>query len=113
VGWNINWFELVSTSAALTKLNNSTSVTDTSAAALDVSPNPTTDKFVLQVNNSLSGALTIQIMNAAGILQKQFGFSKTSGSSQFYISIGDLPAATYIIKVSMTGWSDSAQIIKQ
>jgi hypothetical protein len=113
VGWNINWFELVSTSAALTKLNNSTSVTDTSAVALDVSPNPTTDKFVLQVNNSLSGALTIQIMNAAGILQKQFGFSKTSGSSQFYISIGDLPAATYIIKVSMTGWSDSAQIIKQ
>jgi hypothetical protein len=112
-GFNFNWFELVSATASLTTMNSSTSVTDTSAAALDLSPNPTTDKFVLQVNNTLSGAVTVQVINAAGALQKQFSFSKTAGSTQFYISIGDLPAATYTVKVSMSGWTDSAQIIKQ
>jgi endoglucanase len=112
-GFNFNWFELISASAGLTMIQGSTSVTDTSATALDVSPNPTTDKFVLQVNNTLAGNVTVQVINAAGALQKQFSFSKTAGSTQFYISIGDLPAATYTIKVSMTGWNDSTQIIKQ
>jgi endoglucanase len=68
---------------------------------------------VLQVNNTLAGNVTVQVINAAGALQKQFSFSKTAGSTQFYISIGDLPAATYTIKVSMSGWTDSTQIIKQ
>jgi endoglucanase len=112
-GFNFNWFELISASACLTMIQGSTSVTDTSATALDVSPNPTTDKFVLQVNNTLAGNVTVQVINAAGALQKQFSFSKTAGSTQFYISIGDLPAATYTIKVSMSGWTDSTQIIKQ
>jgi hypothetical protein len=112
-GFNFNWFELLSASAGLTMVQGSTSITDTSAPALDLSPNPTTDKFVLQVNNSLAGAVNVQVLNAAGVLQKQFSFSKSAGSTQFYISIGDLTAATYTIKVSMTGWTDSAQIVKQ
>jgi hypothetical protein len=104
---------LLSASAGLTMVQGSTSITDTSAPALDLSPNPTTDKFVLQVNNTLAGAVNVQVLNAAGVLQKQFSFSKSAGSTQFYISIGDLTAATYTIKVSMTGWTDSAKIGKQ
>ena len=112
-GFNFNWFELVSPTAALTVASGSTSATEVAASALDLSPNPTTDKFVLQVNNTLSGAVNVQVINSAGTQVKQFSFTKAAGSTQFYISIGDLSAATYTVKVSMTGWADSAQIIKQ
>jgi endoglucanase len=94
-----------------------TAIADSTASetpALEVYPNPVTDRFVLQVNNSLSGAVNVQIVNLQGAVQKQFTLSKdAAGTSQFYLSIGDLPAASYIIKVTMNGWNDSTQIIKQ
>jgi dienelactone hydrolase len=118
-GFNINWLELSQGSAALSSIqaNGSIMTTETTnvatTPALDVYPNPTTDRFVLQVNNSLSGNVSVQVINLAGAVQKQFSFSKAAGSTQFYISIGDLSAATYIVKVSMGTWSDSRQIVKQ
>jgi endoglucanase len=118
-GFNINWLELSQGSAALSSIqaNGSIMTTETTnvatTPALDVYPNPTTDRFVLQVNNSLSGNISVQVINLAGAVQKQFSFSKAAGSTQFYISIGDLAAATYIVKVTMGTWSDSRQIVKQ
>jgi hypothetical protein len=118
-GFNINWLELSQGSAALSSIqaNGSIMTTETTnvatTPALDVYPNPTTDRFVLQVNNSLSGNVSVQVINLAGAVQKQFSFSKAAGSTQFYISIGDLAAATYIVKVTMGTWSDSRQIVKQ
>jgi endoglucanase len=118
-GYNINWLELSQGSAALSSIqaNGSIMTTETTnvatTPALDVYPNPTTDRFVLQVNNSLSGNVSVQVINLAGAVQKQFSFSKAAGSTQFYISIGDLAAATYIVKVTMGTWSDSRQIVKQ
>jgi hypothetical protein len=49
-----------------------------------------------------------------GALAKQFTLSKSDAtSSQFYLSIGELSAANYIVKVTMTGWTASQQISKQ
>jgi hypothetical protein len=118
-GFNINWLELGQGGAALSSIqaNSSIMTTETTnvatTSAMDVYPNPTTDRFVLQVNNSLSGNVSVQVINLAGAVQKQFSFSKAAGSTQFYISIGDLAAATYIVKVTMGTWSDSRQIVKQ
>jgi hypothetical protein len=35
------------------------------------------------------------------------------GTSQFYLSIGPLPVATYVIKVTMNGWTESKKVIKK
>jgi endoglucanase len=119
LGFNFNWFEVGQGGAALSAIQQSTSImtTETTNVAttpsLDLYPNPTTDRFVLQVNNSLSGNVSVQVINLSGAVQKQFSFSKADGSTQFYISIGDLAAATYIVKVTMGTWSDSRQIVKQ
>jgi hypothetical protein len=49
-----------------------------------------------------------------GSLQKQFSVAKTeAGASQYYLSIGELASGGYIIKVTMNGWTESKQIIKQ
>jgi endoglucanase len=119
-GWNINWIEISGGGSTYSTVQRSSAIMSTettnvsTAPALEVYPNPVTDRFVLQVNNSLSGAVNVQIVNLQGAVQKQFTLSKdAAGTSQFYLSIGDLPAASYIIKVTMNGWNDSTQIIKQ
>jgi len=118
--FNINWLEFVGGGTLTATVQRSTSImttettTASTSAALDVFPNPVTDRFALQVNNELTGAMTVQIFDMQGALQKQFSLSKAAtGSSQFYLSIGELPAANYIVKVTMNNWSQSKQIVKQ
>ncbi|HEU4608322.1 MAG TPA: T9SS type A sorting domain-containing protein, partial [Chitinophagaceae bacterium] len=116
--WNFNWIEMVSpgssTSTLALKSSTTESITEASVAALQVFPNPVTDRFALQINNDLTGAVTVQVLSLSGALQKQFSLTKAaSGTSQFYLSIGELPAANYIIKASMNSWTQSTQIIKQ
>jgi hypothetical protein len=116
-GWNINWLEIVSGGTAMLSMQKSTltAIDSTATApALDVYPNPVTDRFVLQINNSLTGAVSVQVINLQGAVQKQFSLTKADATtSQFYLSIGELAAASYILKVTMNGWNDSKQIIKQ
>ena len=119
-GWNINWLEVVSGSSLYAAAQRSSAIMSTettnasTAPALDVYPNPVSDRFVLQINNSLTGAVNVQVVNLQGAVQKQFSLTKADATtSQFYLSIGELAAAGYIVKVTMNDWTDSKQIIKQ
>ena len=81
---------------------------------MSIYPNPVKDKFQLQINNTFTGKVTVQIYDMQGSLQKTLSLNKTdAGSVQFYLSIGELAAANYIIKATMTGWTQSKEIIKQ
>jgi hypothetical protein len=112
-GWNFNWWEILSGSGTITAKAVSLD-TLISTAPLMIYPNPITDKFQLQLNNDLTGSVLVQVYDTKGILQKQFSLSKPeTGAYQFYLSIGELPAAEYTIKVTMDGWTESKQIIKQ
>ena len=85
-----------------------------STAALSIYPNPIVNSFQLQITNDLTGAVSVQVYDMSGGLQKQFSLTKAdTGSTQFYLSMGELPSANYIIKVSMNGWTESKQISKQ
>jgi hypothetical protein len=114
LGWNINWLEVVGSSGAAATMTTQTAPTTTSTAPLmSIFPNPVSDKFVLQVDNNLTGALDVQILSLQGTLLKQFALTKASAtSSQYYVSIGDLPTGTYVVKASMQGWSESQQVSK-
>jgi endoglucanase len=113
--WNINWFEIVGSGAALAMTSQTTTTATTVAptSGMTIFPNPVSDKFVLQVDNNLTGALDVQILSLQGAVLKQFSMTKTAtGSSQFYVSIGDLATGTYVVKASMSGWTQSQQVSK-
>jgi endoglucanase len=118
-GWNFNWWEISGGSGTVSAASVGRAEVVSSTAlstnpALAIYPNPITDRFQLQVNNDLTGAVQVQVYDMQGSLQKQFALSKPdAGTSQFYLSIGKLPAASYIIKVTMNGWTDSKQVIKK
>jgi endoglucanase len=118
-GWNFNWWEISGGSGTVSAASVGRAEVVSSTAlstnpALAIYPNPITDRFQLQVNNDLTGAVQVQVYDMQGSLQKQFALSKPdAGTSQFYLSIGRLPAASYIIKVTMNGWTDYKQVIKK
>jgi endoglucanase len=111
-GWNFNWWELVSNAFSIT--TKSISAVTEVISPLNISPNPVINNFQLRINNDLTGTVNVQVYNVSGVLQKQFVLSKPDeGSVQYYLSISQLAAGTYVIKVTMKDWSDSKQIIKQ
>jgi endoglucanase len=117
-GWNFNWFEIAgagaSTTSAAMAVTSGTQLASSATPSLSIYPNPISSSFQLQINNTLTGAVSVQVYDMSGGLQTQFSLTKTdTGSAQYYLSIGQLAAANYIIKVTMTGWTQSQQISKQ
>jgi endoglucanase len=118
-GWNFNWFELASGSgtvsaASASKVQTGSAMVSLSDEPMNVYPNPFVTSFQLQISNEFTGSVSVELYNASGILQKQFALSKPDkGRVQYYLSLGQVPAGNYIIKVVMDGWMKSEKIIKQ
>jgi hypothetical protein len=87
--------------------------TDSTAGNLQIFPNPVTDRFVLQMNNTYSGPINVRIVDMKGTVKKQFAMSKDkSGSGQVYLSVGELPAGQYIVQLIMGEITESKTISK-
>ncbi|HEX2606960.1 MAG TPA: T9SS type A sorting domain-containing protein [Flavisolibacter sp.] len=105
----------------LTLTENGTALATTAAASvstesmqtgLTVYPNPVQDRLLLQVNNELSGQMKVRLFDISGVAQKEFTVAKQAGSSQTYLSIGDLKAGTYTLTVQLGDWTESTKISK-
>jgi endoglucanase len=117
-GWNFNWLEIAGagtiSAASVSKAEVVSSTSSVATTAISIYPNPIVNSFELQINNDLTGQVSVQVYNVSGALQKQFSLAKPdAGTSQYYLSIGTLSSGTYIIKVTMNSWTQSKQIIKQ
>lgn len=118
-GWNFNWFEIggvggTVSAASVSKVQITPATPSTSGELLSFYPNPFASGFQLQISNELTGRVSVELYNASGILQKQLALSKPDkGRVQYYLSLGQVPAGNYIIKVVMDGWMKSEKIIKQ
>jgi len=118
-GWNFNWFEVegpVSGSVTSTGRNNSDVeiAGAANAASVEMYPNPVQDKLVLKLNNELTGAVKVIITGVNGVVVKEFNFSKGSkGQSQFYLTLAQLPAGSYLLTVQMNQWKETKQLIKK
>jgi endoglucanase len=78
-----------------------------------VVPNPFADRFVLRVNNTLTGLMNVQLIDPSGVVRKTFKVTKgVAGTVQTYLSAGALPAGTYFIKVQIGTWTETKQAVK-
>jgi hypothetical protein len=130
--WNINWLEIIQGNAATTGttttapttssisiangtvlMNTNLSANPNSAAALGIYPNPAVDRFLLDVNNTLTGAIRIQIVNMNGNMVRQQIIQKTGPSARVNINITGLQPGHYTVHALMNGWSTSTHLIKQ
>ena len=116
-GWNFNWWELPS-AASLTlsaKVSDGTSILLQSATtALQVYPNPVTDRFYLKMDTELKGKVKVSVVNISGQTIKQFTLNKANEqSTQWQLSIEHLPKGKYLLQVSIGKFNQTAKFIKE
>jgi hypothetical protein len=110
--WNFNWLEVASASASLQAAQMGMAEVS-GEASLSLFPNPVQDRFVIQVNNLLTGTMKVQIADMSGSIVKSLTLSKAqSGTIQNYISIGALAQGQYILTVEMDGFKESTKLVK-
>ncbi|MBS1660655.1 MAG: carbohydrate-binding protein [Bacteroidetes bacterium] len=123
--FNFNWMQFTlgtvsastrvgaqSSSAALFGTDAATDA-GSSAAALTLFPNPVRDQLTLQVNNSETGSMSVQIIDASGAVRGVYNYSKTSTYFQANLSAANLPAGVYFLRIQVGKWSDVRKIVKQ
>ncbi|MFL5740695.1 MAG: carbohydrate-binding protein [Flavisolibacter sp.] len=108
-GWNLNWFELSQGSVAIAA---AASKEVTVISSLEVFPNPVTDHFSLSVDNTLSGTMNVEIIDATGVVKKKYSVIKSSSTTQVYLSAASLPAGQYLLKASIGDWTDTTKLEK-
>ncbi len=87
--------------------------TAASSAALEVYPNPLTDRAMVKLNSEYVGSFTVLITNQAGAVVKQITLNKAAkGLSQQYVSLGSLPKGTYVLTAKTNGSEESTIIVK-
>jgi hypothetical protein len=113
-GWNINWWEITNNATNTQKVMASQEeTTAVNNQQIEVFPNPVINQLILKVNNNLTGNLRVDVVNMQGVIKKSINLNKQAGSNQFYLSLGDLPAGQYILRLAMTDWIETRMIIKQ
>jgi parallel beta-helix repeat protein len=96
--------EAVATAEVESNLNEKPSFT--------IYPNPVRDNFVLQLNNSQTGKMNVQVVNQAGAIIRSYLFNKDQILNQVTVPANDLPTGVYFIHVQIGTWSDKKKIVK-
>jgi endoglucanase len=116
-GWTINWFDILtsgSTSTVKIAAKDTAVLSETPQAAVQLFPNPVKDRFALKVTNELKGQMKVTISNMAGQVVKQLTVQKPqTGTTQSYLSAGDLAKGQYIITLTMSNWTETTKMIKE
>ncbi len=77
-----------------------------------VSPNPTTENSVLRLNLDHQADIQVSIYDLTGKLRSQSGVV-TTNNFEYQLSLVDLPAATYIVKVNIDNQNITQRVVKQ
>ena len=96
---------------AVSTFSNATEIPN-GIASVEVFPNPTTDKVLMQVNHPISGIMKVEIVNVNGAVKERLILKHASPVSKVNVPVKELPAGAYIIKVQIGKWSFSKKIIK-
>jgi len=102
--WNINWIELYQGTVApvgrrMDPITQAAGGTGMETIALY--PNPARGNATLDLSNSYSGAVRVEVMNMSGAVQKSFNLSKAEGRALLQLPVGSLPKGTYILRIRM------------
>ena len=107
---------LITASGGTTLAENTAEVVDesnlTEKPSFTIYPNPVRDNFVLQLNNSQTGKMNVQVVNQAGAIIRSYLFNKDQMVNQVTVPANDLPTGVYFVHVQIGTWSDKRKIVK-
>jgi hypothetical protein len=129
--WNINWMQFTKqtktavTGAETGSASSNTIATDGAAdqatadqttketTHFNLYPNPVVDQVTLDIANSYTGRLVVQVLNSSGIVVKQTEVNKGLPAIQSSISLSGLAPGVYIVRVQGVGWYLTRKVLKK
>jgi hypothetical protein len=120
-GWNINWMQFSSTGTQGTRsVAGQASASDSALVApnsmgtdvLLLYPNPVKSGFTVQVNNTLTGTMIIQVIDVTGRIRQVQALQKDQSTVQVDMSAESLPAGTYFVRVRIGVWGEIKKLMK-
>ena len=119
-GWNINWWEITSTTQSVTSARSL--ATEEVAAKSDAGndgvkvnlyPNPVQDRFSLSLAGNEAGAVLVEIYSVDGKLEKTYRLQKANaGAMQFYLSAQGLTKGQHIVSIRVNKAQVNTTMIK-
>ena len=77
-----------------------------------IAPNPVTENFTLQLNNSHTGRMGVKIINQLGQVMRSFMFEKNQSYYSESLHSSGLPKGTYFLHVQIGNWVETRKILK-
>jgi len=100
--------------ASLSSLTDSAATLNANARgnAFALYPNPVRDQFTLEINNSYTGTMVVQVIDPTGATKRSYNFNKDQSLIQKSISISDLTTGIYFIHVQIGNWTETKKVMK-
>jgi len=80
--------------------------------SITVYPNPVADNFNVEISNSNTGKMSVQIVNQAGAVINSFIFDKDQETKLVKLQSTGLIGGVYFVRVQIGNWSGTKKIIK-
>jgi alpha-tubulin suppressor-like RCC1 family protein len=88
------------------------SLSSATTPALTLFPNPAHDNLTLNINDSHTGKMIVQVINGSGQLIKTYTLSKEGQNSSTTLNVSDLPSGAYFIRIRIGDWFVVKKILK-
>jgi hypothetical protein len=125
-GWNIHWMQFSTGTQGSQSTAGQAFGTDSSMVAAASTgaagsagigsfilyPNPAKSNFTVQVNNTATGMMSIQVIDATGRVRQAQALQKDGQAMQVELSAESLPAGIYFVKVQVGTWSEVKKLMK-
>jgi len=109
----LNGFVITEGSSSTTATVAAKAPEESTSTALEVYPNPFSDRVMVKLNSDYVGKFSVVITNQAGAVVKQISLNKAAkGLSQQYISLGSLPKGNYVLTTKTNDSEESVSVIK-
>jgi predicted esterase len=102
-------------SNAVSTTSTQTTLVKTAVAnSLTLYPNPVITTLNVELNNDITGEITIHVVNSAGTVVKSIKTAKSSYSFTQQVNMQDVKAGTYVVEIRYAdGTRQSGQVVKQ
>ncbi len=75
-------------------------------------PNPVKDIFTIQMNDSLSGKMIVQLVDVTGAIRQVTEFTKAAGSSQVTVNTAGLATGVYFVRIIVGNTVETRKIFR-
>jgi endoglucanase len=120
VSWNFNWMSFAgpttTTTATTTGKQLLSEANSDTVAGLTSSfvmyPNPVKDQLQMEINNSHTGNMLIQMISQTGVVLRSYNINKDQPYSRATLPVSNLSAGVYFIRVQIGNWVEIRKLLK-